>query len=942
MRRLEEEDQRGHSIRCLHEREQPQSFCGRKVARRSRRATRRVEEADCQAWQAAGRDCFPDRVFWGVVHPRRGQQTQCVGPWGFDHFYSPYRSGFHSKQCLTSPPRLSQRRTPASAILASEGGDSERNWTVVEESFGRRSSAELWPGSSPIGFTILLGCQGLHWTHLRASHLGVFEVHPSPGLVPTRNRLGWQHLHWGAVTERRTSSCDRRWPRLASPDPVRMAGMSEDGRSSRPPSEEERLEETLGARDCLVQQVNFVDNDYSLGSLDLVGEEPQNCAVIAIGLCQGKPLVGVPEAVWHRSLSKRRLPPKALSRPVLAAVVACTASKRTEDADIVASTKVWIGLLDPQMEKDVTYLEGMDFDHHFGLIGEELAIPYGKALVEVANEHFGFVTAESELPQKQVGGDEAMEGRMRQLEKSMEAMRESLAAIAGGGRAVPLPARPKPKSSPPPKTLEGMDPTTVQAALQAGVPVHHLEEMSKILRTRPTRLEDVPRRSALKKVGAGAALGETEEEGEEQDPHDDEVELIPDVSGSANLRGDPRMETAIIQLTAIASKLAGGDTKKDKMDQILDGGGGSGNHGDSGPHPMSRKNSVALRALQRCLKDDPKYIYQSIEANLQGDFLGRAASAGEPRVAGTTVRGWLTSKSRIQNYQQHVRWCWALGGVWDALIEGKVEEARARCALMMSAADQASIDGGNCVGDVDSGIARTSPPIPAVRDPHCPQSCRGPTQRVVRFQVGGDLSHSPEGSGLVRRRQEEAEQQRSSQGRDRGGEGSSSSGRRCEGKEQSREGREDEDPTSWRLGGWRSLEYEDDPKHLQAGKMRNHAISQPMPIHIPGSKASVVTGAGTFHHLMRSLFRCGCRLGTFAKSFAAQRQSLIPKSSRSPDPRMREELRSKSLWWRWWSCWTICTLAAPRALQPLWSRNRNWADGNGKEWGDSRVMPKLG
>ncbi len=53
--------------------------------------------------------------------------------------------------------------------------------------------------------------------------------------------------------------------------------------------------------------------------------------------------------------------------------------------------------------------------------------------------------------------------------------------------------------------------------------------------------------------------------------------------------------------------------------------------------------------------------------------------------------------------------------------------------------------------------------------------------------------------------------------------------------------------------------------------MPHQPTSQPMPIHIPGSHASVVTGAGIFHRLMRSLFSCGCRLGTFAKSFAAQR-----------------------------------------------------------------------
>ena len=76
-----------------------------------------------------------------------------------------------------------------------------------------------------------------------------------------------------------------------------MDGMSEDGGvPSRPPSEEREglgVGGILQPRECLVQQEDFVDNEYSLGSLDLVGEEPQNCAVIAIGLCQGKLLVGV-------------------------------------------------------------------------------------------------------------------------------------------------------------------------------------------------------------------------------------------------------------------------------------------------------------------------------------------------------------------------------------------------------------------------------------------------------------------------------------------------------------------------------------------------------------------------------------------------------------------------------------------------------------------------
>ena len=242
--------------------------------------------------------------------------------------------------------------------------------------------------------------------------------------------------------------------------------------------------------------------------------------------------------------------------------------------------------------------------------------------------------------------------------------------------------------------------------------------------------------------------------------------------------------------------------KKDKLDQILDGGGGSGSHTDGSSHPMSRKNSVALRALQRCLRDDPKYLYQVVEANLQGDFLGRAASAGEPRVPGTTVRGWLTSKSRIQNYQQHVRWCWALGGIWDALIEGRAEEARARCALMMCAADQAAIDGGNWLM---STVALLEPvaTLPAVCKPPCTRSSRTPVLHALRPQVGGDLSYPPKGSGLVRGHQEEAGRKRIRQDRDRRGEDSPCKSCCSKGQEQGRESGESQSPKDRRFRGRR-------------------------------------------------------------------------------------------------------------------------------------------
>ena len=67
------------------------------------------------------------------------------------------------------------------------------------------------------------------------------------------------------------------------------------------------------------------------------------------------------------------------------------------------------------------------------------------------------------------------------------------------------------------------------------------------------------------------------------------------------------------------------------------------------------------------------------------------------------------------------------------------------------------------------------------------------------------------------------------------------------------------------------MRFKKDEEPLQAGEMLTQETSQPEPIRIPGALAPVVTGRGLFHSLMRSLFRSGCRLGTFARSFAAQR-----------------------------------------------------------------------
>ena len=216
---------------------------------------------------------------------------------------------------------------------------------------------------------------------------------------------------------------------------------------------------------------------------------------------------------------------------------------------------------------------------------------------------------------------------------------------------------------------------------------------------KPKRLEELPRKpkaAAENPLGDDLALMEV---GEEEEGSEEEGE-----GGS----GESGMEKAIIQLTKIASHLTEAK-KKDPLEALLDGGFGSLGGRESSSSVGAKKNAAALRALQRCLKESPKVIYQSLESNMQSDFLSRPVHPGEPLMSGTTARGWLSSKSRIMLYQNHVRWVWQVGGIWDCLMAEKYEEARARAGLLVAAADQASIDGGSWLIST-AGLLEQPPP----------------------------------------------------------------------------------------------------------------------------------------------------------------------------------------------------------------------------------------
>ena len=111
------------------------------------------------------------------------------------------------------------------------------------------------------------------------------------------------------------------------------------------------------------------------------------------------------------------------------------------------------------------------------------------------------------------------------------------------------------------------------------------------------------------------------------------------------------------------------------------------------------------------------------------DFQCQAQLPGSSPVA-VSSRGWLEMRSRVQNYVTPVRFLWAVAGIHDCLRAGKVEEARARCMLLLAQGDQLSIDRGSWI--VASELAlEPAPPMASFAQHNLPTESEPPYTRLI-------------------------------------------------------------------------------------------------------------------------------------------------------------------------------------------------------------------
>lgn len=192
---------------------------------------------------------------------------------------------------------------------------------------------------------------------------------------------------------------------------------------------EERAELVL--RDHIVVQADGSANlNYQalIFLSDLGPGAAHTIPIILVAEVESKLLVAIPFNSWNRLVRLRLLPPNSLSKVVSVAVAATEADHRELVVDNIY-IKVWIGFLNPAFEECIGLPESGDLEvSAFPTEDEEEGfLPFGEALVAVADEKFSFLTAES-------GGGDGMDqtqNKIAALEAGLSDIRAALNQLMG-------------------------------------------------------------------------------------------------------------------------------------------------------------------------------------------------------------------------------------------------------------------------------------------------------------------------------------------------------------------------------------------------------------------------------------------------------------------------------------------------------------------------------
>eukprot|EP00435_Cladocopium_sp_Y103_P051693 s1247_g16.t1 len=533
--------------------------------------------------------------------------------------------------------------------------------------------------------------------------------------LPVQPTTGTQQLSW----LEREAICDQIGRFLARSISGQFRGSSGRDRIPLPSRQDPWPEDTLP----YITAEGVINLNYPVGLFSVEAESfSTTLQLIQIGEFEEKLLVAVPEKVWHRTLSKCILPANALSKPTLVEVAASEIGNLSEPLPD-SFLRVWIGFLKRDYYESVEILEESNVEHCFDLNDDPILVPHAQALIDVAQEHFAFFSADGASPAQPNGsaeedidgeplepGDAGLEedytpgGVHRRVDRIETALLELTAAVRKLSAAKSKPA-PKPKTAAkqsaskarPSKQRVGgltsaqqqqkanpyplLDPGVVNAALQAGIPAENLEQMQKLMGrgAKTTRVKDM-----------NAKIQPTDHLSEDDGP-----EVVEDVGEESGLGAADPYAASLAKLTSIVDLLTAEKQKKaltSRLETALDTGAGS-----SSDHPLQgtgKKAAAARRALRSAYEEHPEEIYLLIEKLMNEDLNTVTLGPGleSPKLC---ARAWVEFRSKIGGYKTGAFAAWSVAGILDSLMQGHVRKARARAAVCLMMLDQASIDRGN-------------------------------------------------------------------------------------------------------------------------------------------------------------------------------------------------------------------------------------------------------
>ena len=232
---------------------------------------------------------------------------------------------------------------------------------------------------------------------------------------------------------------------------------------------------------------------------------PVTVHCVVVGDVQGKLLICLPAAAWHRKVAKRTVPRGFLSKVIAAEVAAASVADRA--VEIPGQTvRVWLGFCEGEAEQSIQVIDGVPSVSFGSLPTGDLLVPFAEALALLwQHQVAGNVSTPVHTANEGADPQGSVPERLASIERALAALAPA-GSMDGSTSAAPKldtrakagPAQPPPRTdglqpralqSAAPAVYPGLDQSVVAAALASGVEPHVLGEMSRLVDSRPAAFE---------------------------------------------------------------------------------------------------------------------------------------------------------------------------------------------------------------------------------------------------------------------------------------------------------------------------------------------------------------------------------------------------------------------------------------------------------------------